>query len=201
MFLGTFEPQGLLFVEADLGSLQLFIDHHFEEVSLDDKVSWRWQAAEAIAYVHEKGIIHSDLRPDNFPLYSAKEGSKSNRLYDFGVNGGHLPDAGFFDTRKPWVSTEQTDIFSLGSVFYTIMEGRWPYRPRGQLTSDDHQLYTTEVDQLFRDSISPRVDHLHGRSVIHGCWSDRYNRAIDILQDHRRLMGVSSAGEVSIIEG
>lgn len=185
------------FVEADFGSLQSFIDRHFEEVSPEEKVKWRWQATEAIAYIHEKGVIHSDLRPDNFLLHSTTDGSKSIRLCDFGgsvygdLNGGHLPDAGFFDPRKPWVSTEQTDIFSLGSVFYTIMEGHWPHRSRGNFTVDEYVRYITEVDQLFCNNIFPPVDHLEGGAIIQGCWNDQYNRAVDILEDHSLLIGVA----------
>lgn len=183
----------MLFAEAEFGSLQSFIDQHFEKISLEEKMQWRLQATEAIAYLHEKGVIHSDLRPDNFLLYAATGGLKSVRLCDFGgsvhksLNGGHLPDAGFFDPRKDWVSTEQTDIFSLGSVFYTIMEGHWPYRSKGQLTPGEYQRYFEEVDLLFSRSQFPAVDHIVGGAIIQGCWNDQYRRAADILDHHRRL--------------
>lgn len=185
------------FVEAEFGSLQSFIDHHFEDVLLEEKVQWRWQAAEAVAYIHEKGVIHSDLRPDNFLLCATTGGLKSVRLCDFGgsvygnLNGGHLPDAGFFDPRKAWVSTEQTDIFSLGSVFYTIMEGHWPYRSRSVFTGDEYERYIREVDLLFCNSKFPPVDHLDGGAIIQGCWCDQYHRAADIVEDHRRLIGAT----------
>ncbi|KAB5575787.1 hypothetical protein GE09DRAFT_1093341 [Coniochaeta sp. 2T2.1] len=43
-----------------------------------------------------------------------------------GLDGEQLPDTPFFD---PWMESESTpaaDIFSLGSVFYTIQTGCWP---------------------------------------------------------------------------
>lgn len=193
-FLGPFEPQGLRFVEADFGSLQSFIDNHFEKVSAEEKLQWRRQATEAIVYIHGKGVIHSDLRPENFLLYLTTEGSKSVRLCDFGgsvfgdLDGGHLPDAGFFDPRKPWESTEQTDIFSLGSVFYTVMEGHWPHWTKRGFTADEHDHYSLAVDDLFRNSDFPPVDYLEGGLIIRGCWDDEYNRAADILEDHDRLL-------------
>lgn len=158
-------------------------------------MEWRRQAAEAIAYIHEKGVLHSDLRPDSLLLYSTEDGMKSLRLCDFGgsvygkLNDGHLPDADFFDSRKPWESIEQTDIFSLGSVFYTIMVGHWAHRPRDD--SDDYIMYINKVDRLFADNIFPPVEHLDGGIIIQGCWNDQYGRAIDIVHDHRRLMGGS----------
>lgn len=153
-------------------------------------MQWRREAAEAVAYIHGKGVIHSDLRPDNFLLYETAEGSKSLRLCDFGgsvhgkMNGGHLPDAGFFDPRKPWVSTKQTDIFSLGSVFYTVMVGYWPYRSRGSFIGEEYEQYIRKVDLLFSDSKFPAVDHLHGAAIIQGCWYDQFKEAADIVIAH-----------------
>jgi hypothetical protein len=37
------------------------------------------------------------------------------------IDGGHLPESGFYNPCRPRFSTEEVDIFSLGSIFYTIM--------------------------------------------------------------------------------
>lgn len=99
-FLSIHEPQGLLFAEAEFGSLQSYIDDHFHSMSAKEKMVFRLQASEAIAFIHSQGVIHSDLRPDNFLVCSGRDGTRSLRLCDFGgstyrdLDGDHLPDAG-----------------------------------------------------------------------------------------------------------
>ncbi|KAI0868476.1 hypothetical protein GGS24DRAFT_482251 [Hypoxylon argillaceum] len=91
---------------------------------------------EAIVYAHEKGVIHSDLRPDNLLVDEVYESSMSIWLCDFGgslceelgLDYRHLPDSPFFDPRVKWESTPTTNIFSLGSIFHTIQAGYWPFR-------------------------------------------------------------------------
>lgn len=108
------EPRGLLFTEASDGNLQAYIDRHNDTIDLSLRLKWCLQAAEAVHYIHQKGVIHSDLRPENFLLHSDSENKLDLLLCDFGgstngdIDGGHLPDSGFFNPCKPWVSTEAT---------------------------------------------------------------------------------------------
>jgi serine/threonine protein kinase len=155
-------------------------------------MKWCTQAAEAIHYIHTKGVIHSDLRPENYLLHTDSNGIFNLYLCDFGgstcgvLDGGNLPDSGFFDPRKPWVSTVATDIFSLGSVFYTIMTGHWPYRSPGPFQSGEEMWqYGTRVDDLFSQSKFPTVEGLVGGSIMEGCWMDHYKDMGTILHDQR----------------
>nr|KMM68416.1 hypothetical protein CPAG_04743 [Coccidioides posadasii RMSCC 3488] len=130
------------------------------------RLQWCSQAAETIQYIHQKGVIHSDLRPENYLLHRNSGGILNLFLSDFGgstsgvIDGGHLPDSGFFDPRKPWVSTKATDIFSLGSVLYTIMTGHWPYKCAGLFGSLKEKLsYGERVDELFSLAENETVCH------------------------------------------
>lgn len=124
--------------------MQDYIDQHNDEICLSLRLKWCSQAAKAIRLIHRKGVIHSDLRPEDFLLHAHQVDSPSLQLCDFGgsvcdaIDGGHLSDSGFSNPQKPWESTEATDIFSLGSVFYTIMTGHWPYRSPGRFDSVEH---------------------------------------------------------------
>jgi serine/threonine protein kinase len=116
-------PHGLLLAEANGGSLQAYLDQYVGKTSLQLRSKWCSQAAEAVCFLHQKGVIHSNLRVENYLLH----GVDDLLLCDFGgstngnIVGGHLSDSGAFNPNKPWVSTGATDIFSLGSNFYTIM--------------------------------------------------------------------------------
>jgi hypothetical protein len=100
------------------------------------------------------------------------------------LDGGHLPDSGFFDPNAPWVSTEQTDIFSLASVFYTILTGHWPYRTSGDpfKSGEEKADYEQLVDSLFARHKFPDVKGLFGGGVITKCWMNKYKSAEEVLK-------------------
>lgn len=154
------------------------------------RLKWCSQAAESIHFINQKGVIHSKLRPKNYLLHTDSTSKLNLLLCDFGgstcgtIDGGHLPDSGFFNPRKPWVSTEATDIFSLGSVFYIIMTGHWPYKSPGPFSSVEEKIaYDDMVDELFVSEKFPFIDNLVGGSVIQGCWVERYCEMEAVIQD------------------
>jgi hypothetical protein len=112
-------------------------------------------------------------------------------LCDFGgsvceeldLDGGCLPDAGFFDPNSAWASTPATDNFSLGSVLYTILKGHWPYRDPGGLfdSMEEMEQYERHVDGLFKQGIFPDSKDLFGGEIIRGCWTKKYLNMDDIL--------------------
>ncbi|KAL9101971.1 MAG: hypothetical protein Q9163_002829 [Psora crenata] len=188
------QAESLLLAEASHGNLQEYIDGN--NASMDDRLRWKWclQATEGVVYAHQKGIIHSDLRPENYLVHDTRpanlETSLDLWLCDFGgsmctelgLDGGHLPDDPFFDPRAPWVSTPATDIFSLGSIFYTILTGFWPYRSTPPPITEEKLTYMEEVNKLFAESKFPNVSKLAGGNVIMGCWENQYETAEDVLR-------------------
>lgn len=183
--------QGLLLAEASHGNLQSYIDERNAIIDIPLRKKWCWQTAESISYLHENGVIHSDLRPDNFLVHETTSTSLDLWLCDFGgstceeldLDGGHLPDDPFFDPTQASVSTPATDIFSLGSIFYTILTGRWPYRPSGPFkTAEDKYEYQRMVNSLFRQRKFPDMTGLIGGRVVMGCWTNEYGTVQEILR-------------------
>ncbi|KAJ3578069.1 hypothetical protein NPX13_g2494 [Xylaria arbuscula] len=131
--------RGLLLAEASHGSLQRYLEENHDTISTPIRRKWCRQVVESIAYIHGRGVIHSDLRPDNFLVHAITPKSLDLWLCDFGgstceklgLDGKHLPDPGFFNPNSEWVSTTATDIFSVGSILYAILTGHWPYRAPG----------------------------------------------------------------------
>lgn len=159
------------------------------------RLKWRTQAAEAIQFIHSKGVIHSDLRPDNFLLHTVAGSALDLLLCDFGgstngeIDGGHLPDFGFSDPCGGCESTPSTDIFSLGSIYYTIMTGHWPYRTASPFKSMEEIVeYEEKVEKLFSTKTYPSVDELPAGVVIQRCWTGEYSNAKELIEDqHRRF--------------
>lgn len=184
------DPFGFLFAEASDGNLQDYIDEHHATIGMDLRFKWRTQAAQAIEFIHQKGVIHSDLRPENFLLHSTPTAKLDLLLCDFGgstngeIDGGHLPDSGFFNPCDPEESTESTDIFSLGSIYYVIMTGHWPYRSSSRFQSSEEMLqYGELVDGLFASKKFPPVDELPGGVVIQRCWTGEYSDMKALIED------------------
>jgi serine/threonine protein kinase len=194
-----------MLTEAKYGNLQAYIDSN--NAAIDDSLRRKWvvQAVEAIVYLHGRGVIHSDLRPENY-LVHATDGPPvghppsldlwlcdfgGSRCDELGSNVNHLPDEPFFDPQMPWTSTPATDIFSLGSIFYTILTGYWPYREGPPpLTMEEKNAYETKVNEFFKAGVFPDVSHLSGGKVIKECWQHQHKTAENVLEAIKSEMKV-----------
>ncbi|KAG6031163.1 hypothetical protein E4U41_007676 [Claviceps citrina] len=183
-------PTGLLFAEASHGSLESYLHRHGDDLAPGLRQRWFAQAVEAVVFLHSKGVMHSDLRPDNFLVHGA-EPSLDLWLCDFGGSscpdlglcGGTLPDAGFHDPNAAWEVTYAADIFSLGSVLYAIVTGHWPFRATaGQFPSEEESYeYEADVNRRFAEGIYPDVAGLFGGDIILGCWTGRFSEAAQVM--------------------
>jgi serine/threonine protein kinase len=169
----------LLLGEASHGNLQAFINTNNSSIKLSQRKKWCHQSAEAVAFIHSRGVIHSDLRPENFLVHETAPGCLDLLLCDFGgavceelgLDGNQLPNDPFYDPTQGSEITTNLDIFSLGSIFYTILIGYWPYRTRTFFSEgDDYLDYVDKVNLLFRQGRFPDVDGLWGGSVMMACW-------------------------------
>lgn len=106
-------------------------------LAVDEAVHIAVQVAEGLAYAHERGVVHCDLKPANI-LFAADGAAK---VADFGI--AHVSDqmlsrswmtpAGFVAGTLPYMSPEQTDgvrddprvdVYALGAVLYRMLTGR-----------------------------------------------------------------------------
>ncbi|KAH9220038.1 kinase-like domain-containing protein [Leptodontidium sp. 2 PMI_412] len=124
-----------------------------------ERTQWPVQAAEAIRYIHSKGVIHCDIGAHNFLIQ--KDGSLA--LADFW--GSSLDGS--------TAITETDDIFALGTVTYEISVG--------------HRLYAnksdSEIYQLFQKREFPDTTGLALRTVIDKCWRNQYSNAEEVKLD------------------
>lgn len=159
-------------------------------------MKWRSQAAEAVQYLHQNGIIHCDIRPDNFLLHGNSEQNLDLLICDFGGSsidgqkGGTHPSAGFGNpSNEPHklglkAYGPAMDIFALGSTFYVIMTGYYPHRSsrRELWTTKDVFGYEAMVERRFDIKDFPPTENLVGGNVIMGCWSDHYHDMEAMIQ-------------------
>lgn len=118
-------------------SLQQKIDRT-GALSLKEILRIGMQTAAGLAAAHKQGLVHRDVKPANILL---ENGVERVKLTDFGLARA-VDDAGITQTGQisgtpSFMSPEQaqgeqvdhrSDLFSLGSVMYTMCTGRPPFR-------------------------------------------------------------------------
>ncbi|XYH99206.1 protein kinase domain-containing protein [Sorangium sp. So ce1128] len=124
------------------------------------------QVADAMTFVHSKGIWHRDLKPENI-MVGAKGDAKGHvwlldfgiaKFADGGVNTDDLPDVGtvryispeqvkmLYATSKKAERTERarpdgrTDIYAFGAIFYEVLTGKHLFLDDGEPATAEETL-------------------------------------------------------------
>ncbi|MCA9073413.1 MAG: serine/threonine protein kinase [Planctomycetaceae bacterium] len=143
---------------------------------------------QAFAYMHEKGWIHKDIKPDNILLTKGGE----VRVIDFSLASKPSSSVGHMMTRKKSIAIQGTrtyiapelikrerltpaaDIYSLGVLFYEALAGRPPFmggtpnellmmhvRDQPDLPSSYHPNVHPEADALVMKMLKKKPSDRH----------------------------------------
>lgn len=101
------------------------------------------QVASGLSAAHQQGLVHRDIKPSNILM---EQGVERALITDFGLaraaDDASLTRTGFHPGTPQYMSPEQaageqidarSDLFSLGSVLYTMCTGRPPFRAETSL--------------------------------------------------------------------
>jgi len=150
--------------------------------SVATKVDLLVQLLHALAYLHRRGLVHRDVKPDN-----ALVSSGVVKLVDFGlaVAAGQLDEApcGTLAYCAPEVlrgapANARADLYSVGVIAYEILTGRHPFdtsSPARLLQSvfqSDPDFTTAAIDP----SLHPVLRRLLDRDPAH-----RFQSALDVV--------------------
>ena len=104
------------------------------------------QLLSALAFVHQQGLVHRDVKPANIFLQAEAQGAVRVRLLDFGLakflapeasGGPSLTRAGQIFGTPSYMAPEQiagqqadprTDVYAAGIVFFEMLAGRVPFQ-------------------------------------------------------------------------
>jgi serine/threonine protein kinase len=120
-------------------------------VPVDQSIKWIKQLLEAVAYAHDKGIIHQDIKSANvfltanknvkigdFGLAKLADGSYSKSLNDSSpyLNSSLAQKKGTPAYMSPElcygeIQDERSDIYSLGVLFFELLTGQLPFEATG----------------------------------------------------------------------
>lgn len=139
------------------------------------------QLAEALSYIHSKGIVHCDLKTENILLCELPGGGprrqKQVKLLDFGlaknISGGR--QTGSLAGTPHYVAPERirgeqpapsTDIYGLGILFYEMLTGKVPWDGTVDQILHGH-LHKQPVapSRLIEGGLDPAVEQLVLRAL------------------------------------
>jgi serine/threonine-protein kinase len=117
------------------------------EMSL--RIRWLQELARAVAYVHSKGFLYCDLKPDNVIIRSSPAEGSLITLLDFGITvpireGLKASDLDARGTTE-YMSPEQhagkklgfcSDVYSFGVLAFELLTGERPFQVEKSLGSD-----------------------------------------------------------------
>ena len=135
-----------------VGGGELF-EHLCRKGPFSEKYASRFleQFADGIAYIHERGFIHADLKPENLMLDRWGDyGNAQLKIVDFGFCVSQASPKKFpFGTvvylppehakiyRQPRRPTVEADMYAAGVIMYTTLTGTHPFDPSNQAPDDD----------------------------------------------------------------
>ncbi len=164
-----------------------------------------YKCARALDYAAREGVIHRDIKPANILL----AGEADIKISDFGaalnaasdstqITGVGSPAYMSPEQVREQQLTYQTDIFSLGVVFYQLLTGRLPFLGTNNY-SIIYQIINVEPapPSRLRSEVPPQIDAIVLR-MLQKNTADRYQTWGDLAGD---LVDISSVSPAKAQEG
>ena len=195
---------GVHTVEESDGGAPFLVMHYVDGFSLEqyltrngklpvaEVVRIGMQAAYGLAAAHAEGLIHRDVKPANILL---EKGRLTVKITDFGLARAaedvRLTQSGLVAGTPVYMAPEQargeeldarTDLFSLGSVLYTLctgvvpFDGNTPFLVLRRIT-DEAPRPIQELNPDAPDWLAEIIDRLMAKNP-----ADRYQSALEVAE-------------------
>mmetsp|Transcript_2796 Transcript_2796/g.5906 ORF Transcript_2796/g.5906 Transcript_2796/m.5906 type:complete len:476 (-) Transcript_2796:1485-2912(-) len=168
----NFDERGNYYLVLDLISGGELFDHLSKNGPYSEADAARLvrEAASALAFVHGVGVVHADLKPENWMLSTPKKTDSVIKLVDFGcaeiiddkasrsnkqrASGGNTPayspPEAFVKNWKGPLKTD--DMWAMGVIIYIMLTGMHPFDIDGRSTDE-------EIEERIKSSKPPPIRH------------------------------------------
>jgi eukaryotic-like serine/threonine-protein kinase len=177
------------------------------QLPVEEAVRIAREAAQALQYAHDQGIIHRDIKPENLLL--TRDGN--TLVADFGIaraltgdGDDRLTETGLAVGTPAYMSPEQaageksldarTDVYSLAAVLYEMLAGQAPY-----VAATTQALIMKRLTEpppsarAVRPNVPEAVDHAI-RKALAPVAADRFGSAAEFGRELAPAQGLRDAG-------
>lgn len=206
---------GLALVMEDGGGVPLSEVIHGEALQLRRALELAVALAETLAQLHERSIIHKDIKPHNILVNSA---TGSVKLIDFGIatdlaqETARAASPTALEGTLMYMSPEQsgrvnrvvdqrTDLYSFGVTLYEMLTGAVPFTANDAMELVHSHIARTPVPPWARTPTIPRVVSDIVMKLLAKEPEDRYQHAHGLSADLARcLVALDDHGAVAPFE-
>ncbi len=164
--------------------------HRNGSLAVREAVRIALQIAQGLAAAHAQGVVHRDIKPANILL---ENGVARVRITDFGlaraIDDASLTQSGVVAGTPQYMAPEQAsgdaideraDLFSLGSVLYTMLAGHAPFRATTAMgvlkrLCDNAARPIREINPETPDWLVVVINRLHAKRP-----ADRFHSATEV---------------------
>jgi len=169
------------------------------QLPVDEALRITREAAQALQYAHDRGIVHRDIKPENLLLTS----DGNTLVADFGIAQAlgadaeshaqpRLTETGLVVGTSQYMSPEQasgervldarTDMYSLATVLYEMLAGETPFTgPNAQTIRAKMLSGPAPSVRRARPAIAPALDAALDRALA-SAPADRFNSVADFAR-------------------
>jgi serine/threonine-protein kinase len=164
------------------------------------------QAAQGLCAAHRAGIVHRDVKPDNFVLLGPTAEPFGLKLIDFGMakleDSSKTTDSHTILGTVEYMAPEQilaepvdarTDVYSLGVVMFRLFTGHLPFETKLPTDLLRHQLFSSlPPPSWLEDDLDSRLERMI-LTATRKHPDNRYASMQALLDDLDALIGVTAA--------
>lgn len=154
----------------------------------------------ALSHVHQRGFVHRDIKPDNVLMNKAGE----VRLCDFSLSSKQATGIGKVfagklktiqgtrtyiapETIRKRQPTFQTDMYSLGVLFFELLTGKTPFQaPSPEELLQKHLRAEAPNPSEFNPNVSPEMDRVVAK-LLKKKPADRPASVDEVLAELKRI--------------